>query len=310
MFWLFLLQRDTAQLKTQNDSSVVANQTLEAEIKALEGEISTLETEIKQMDDLLNSSKKLTRKQAKELEELRDKIAGYIKKIEQISQQTKLQPEIQKKVDEYQKLLESYNNTYSERILIETADRDVLEKNITPEYIKQENRILRSRIDSINRVLANVKAENESMRIQLQTARLLSVSDFSYVAINRLGKALDLDDTRGKRIRTLQVRFVINQNPVTSPVEKDIFVLIKEPSGQIYSVPGTTSGYFTLNGQKTLYSGKKTIRYDGNRQKVSIDHTIPENTPLKSGKYVVNVYTTYDNSETAYLLGQHAFYVK
>jgi hypothetical protein len=65
-----------------------------------------------------------------------------------------------------------------------------------------------------------------------------------------------------------------------------------------------------LNGHKTLYSGKKAVRYDGSRQMITFDYIVTEDMPLKNGKHVVNVYTNHENSEEVYLLGQHQFEIK
>jgi uncharacterized protein YlxW (UPF0749 family) len=291
---LFFSVQKSSETEAKVASLVTTNEELETEIEKLE-------TEIKKMDQDLASANKTAEEKSEELKKLQAKIAGYMSQIDRLTKDGKIAAAERDKFMGKYNQLEYYNEKYRKQIA-------ELEAEIA--RLKQENESLRTRVDSTSQQLEQVRTDNQSMNTQLQLAKLLIASDFDYAAINKRGKSMEPDEIRAKRIKTLQVRFVLNRNPVASPVTKDIFVLIQEPSGQVYFSPATSSGYFTLNGQKTTYSAKKTVRYDGTRQDVTVDYVVPEDAPLKSGRHTVNVYTSYENSEEVYLLGQHRFDIK
>jgi hypothetical protein len=240
--YIFQLKNNNSHIINHADNVVSANDTLENEVLKLENEIFQLETEINKMDSVLALSKKINKEQESKLKIIQEKIQYYVKKIEEIGLDPQKNPALQKRIAEKKLFLEHQQERYNEIIGIEPSTERFEDSN---QAEKRNTRILRNRLDSISRVLEDLRTENKWMKNQLEQSRILSVSDFSYAATNKSGKIVSLTETRGKRIKSLQVRFALNRNSTTSPVTKEIFLIIYEP--------GRTNIFFTSHYWRILH---------------------------------------------------------
>ena len=134
-------------------------------------------------------------------------------------------------------------------------------KNI---MLTEENNRLTGQLSNVkneNKKLSNAK---DSLQGRVKEAEALKAVGLKLVALNDR----DNETTRIIKTQKFRVTFTINENEMTKTGEKDVFVRIVKPNGEILKNENT--GFFKYQGNEIAYSGKKTINYDGKAQATTL----------------------------------------
>ena len=134
-------------------------------------------------------------------------------------------------------------------------------KNI---MLTEENTRLSGQLSSVkneNKKLSNAK---DSLQGRVKEAEALKAVGMKLTALN------DRDNETSHIIKAqkFRVTFTINENEMTKTGEKDVYLRLVKPNGEILKNENT--GFFKYQGSDIAYSGKKTINYDGKAQPVTI----------------------------------------
>ncbi len=136
-----------------------------------------------------------------------------------------------------------------------------------------------SNAKSENRKLSNVK---DSLQMRVKDAEALKAVSMKLSALNDR----DNETSRISKTQKFRVTFTINENEMTKTGEKDVYLRIVKPDGEI--LKNENLGYFKYQGSEIAYSGKKTIHYDGKAQPVTIYAISRE--VLKGGIYQADIF--------------------
>ena len=134
-------------------------------------------------------------------------------------------------------------------------------KNI---MLTEENTRLSGQLSSVkneNKKLSNAK---DSLQGRVKEAEALKAVGMKLTALNDR----DNETSRIIKAQKFRVTFTINENEMTKTGEKDVYLRLVKPNGEI--LKNENLGYFKYQGSEIAYSGKKTINYDGKAQPVTI----------------------------------------
>ena len=134
-------------------------------------------------------------------------------------------------------------------------------KNI---MLTEENTRLSGQLSSVkneNKKLSNAK---DSLQGRVKEAEALKAVGMKLTALNDR----DNETSRIIKAQKFRVTFTINENEMTKTGEKDVYLRLVKPNGEILKNENT--GFFKYQGSDIAYSGKKTINYDGKAQPVTI----------------------------------------
>ena len=228
-------------------------------------------------------------------------------------EKTEMENEYQEFADQYSEMKTRINNDSiiaqltreqqrTEQLLEElrkTKTDDAAEITRLKKELATVRAVLRSyvlQIDSLNRLNAELMDEN-TLEQSNQYNRQLTTSNMSLsekVAIasqlnatNIQLKPLKKKDKEGKNLknaRALNVTFSIARNVTAANGNRDVFVRITTPQGEVLN----GGGNFTLENKQLVYSMKKTIEYTGEETPMSL--VWPVNETLTGGTYHVSVF--------------------
>lgn len=136
-----------------------------------------------------------------------------------------------------------------------------------------------SNAKSENRKLSNVK---DSLQMRVKDAEALKAVSMKLSALNDR----DNETSRISKTQKFRVTFTINENEMTKTGEKDVYLRIVKPDGEI--LKNENLGYFKYQGSEIAYSGKKNIHYDGKALPVTIYAISRE--VLKGGVYQADIF--------------------
>ncbi|WP_299105773.1 hypothetical protein [uncultured Winogradskyella sp.] len=180
--------------------------------------------------------------------------------------------------------------------------------------LKSKSKVLLSTIDSLNTANIKLQTENryalstiEKKKLQINNLEetngdLVAVNDSLNVSIDKAAilKASNLIaqsyklksgkkrlTARAKRANAIDVCITLNENPLTSKGDKDIYIQIVGPDGNVVSDKGeATFGDTTL-----IYSKKEVINYNNQSLEVCTEIVADEDDkPFQKGYYFISVF--------------------
>jgi hypothetical protein len=119
-----------------------------------------------------------------------------------------------------------------------------------------------------------------SLSEKVAIASQLNATSINFVPQGKKGK----DRKKLKGSKMLAVSFVISRNVTATNGNRDIFVRITTPQGEVLNGGGT----FKYENKQMAYSMKKTIEYTGEETTVSL--VWPVNETLTGGSYNVSIF--------------------
>jgi len=158
----------------------------------------------------------------------------------------------------------------------------------------KNNALLTSERDSIQTTLATERTERVAERQVAQQkeeelSTTLSVSNHKIQPLKVRNNGKEVTKDRAKKVDKIRVSFDIDRNSRAASGEKDIYVAIRKPNGQIGKFGGAESGTLKLHsGDEVAYSDKVRINYqNGAGQTVSFDW---EDATFEPGTYKIDIY--------------------
>jgi hypothetical protein len=177
---------------------------------------------------------------------------------------------------------------------ISTYKNDIIRLEKENAILVKNNTILTTQRDSIQTNLNTERTERVAERQVAQQkedelSSTLSISNHKITALKVKSNGREVEKTKAKKIDKIRVSFDIDKNPRAQSGDKELFIAIQNPDGQIGSYTNAKSGELKLrSGELVKYSDKVDINYiNGAQQKVEFDL---ENTTFAPGKYKINVY--------------------
>lgn len=164
--------------------------------------------------------------------------------------------------------------------------------------------------DSLNTSLAS--ANEDKMRLgdslnstasALAYAAVLKAENFKVLGVRENGKEFEGAELKGSRIDRLKVVFSLADNKAAKRDDKDIFVALTTPAGEVFSDPNNGGGLITLeDGSDALYTMNQNVKFDNTNQQMTF-------TMLKGFSYVPGQYKLTVYSE-GHVIGKGGFKVK
>jgi hypothetical protein len=270
---LFMIWND----KTKKDKE---NTSLQTQLSASDSSRNLLKTEydaaLQRLDDLSLMNKSmdsLVRERNSELETMKIKIQKLLtsgnKSAADLAEAKRLISELNGKISGY----------------VQEIDQLRGENN----QLKNEKNVLIGEKETLQRNIQITTEEKEAVEEKLDVASTLVATNISLVAIDERKNGKEVQRDKARRVDLLRLTLDVF-NRVGGDGEKDLYIIITDPSGNVVSNATLGSGSFTTreDGDK-LFSKKVAINFRaGYAVPITIDWK-PENNITK-GQYKVEVY--------------------
>lgn len=235
-----------------------------------------------------------------EKEEMENEYSTFANQYEELQVQINndsLQIKLEREKQKTQRLLEELRQTKSTN----AAEIARLKKELRTVRAVMRSYIIQ--IDSLNQLNQALTTENKKVRAQYReaTQQMTKLSEEKEELNQKVALAAQLDATnirlemknkRGKETDKLKratkftISFDIAKNPTATTGERNIYVRIMKPNGDILSKGDPT---FEYENRQLKYSIRKFIEYTGEAQNVSVYWNIEEF--LSPGTYTVFLFS-------------------
>jgi hypothetical protein len=258
---ILLLSLKLHQANRQNEEMTLL---FEIEKEEMENEYSTFATQYDEMQVMIsNDSLKVQLEREKQktqrlLEELRNTKANDAAEITRLK----------KELATVRKVMRSY-----------IVQIDSL--NQANEKLNTENRQVKRQYAAATQQISSLQETAKSLSDKVTLASQLDATGFSVSTRNKRGRTT----TRVKDVTSIAISFTIVKNITAQTGEKDIFVRILKPNGEVLTKGGNT---FPYQNRKLEYSIRKFIEYTGEEQEVTVYWNVEEF--LEAGTYIAHVF--------------------
>ncbi|MBS1950904.1 MAG: hypothetical protein OJF59_003294 [Cytophagales bacterium] len=227
-------------IQTQLDQKIAEIQKLGGDVEELQKAKAEVELELKRS----------TRRSAKAMQELKDKVEGY-------------QELLKLKDQEIEKL-----------------------KNVNTQLFS-ENRTLKTKQNKLSDSITRLSKNKEELAGKVAIASQLKAENIVIKAVNSKGKERN-SPFKNRQLQKLKVEFNLADNKV-APIEgKKIIIRITDENNQVIFDVAKGSGTFMLNGKEEFYTAAQDILFDNTKQKLTFFYE--KGSDYTSGKYVMEIF--------------------
>ncbi|MFD2597873.1 hypothetical protein ACFSQ3_02830 [Sphingobacterium corticis] len=167
---------------------------------------------------------------------------------------------------------------------------EVVGLRVKSELLAEENNALKEELDESAREIRTLKTNQTIMTSKMSKASAIKVSN---VLINGVSEKRDgslVSSPKAKKVDKLQISFSIADNPIAERGNKEVFVRIINPNGNLIA---NTDDLFYVHGEKLQYTFKENINFTNNGQEYQLLWSDGEN-GFRKGAYTILLYS--DNS--------------
>jgi myosin heavy subunit len=155
--------------------------------------------------------------------------------------------------------------------------------------LKTEKQELITQKEAIQQEYDQTKEQKKVVEEKLDVASTLNASNINIVTIDERRGGKEVEKEKAKRVDKIRVTFDVS-NRVGDDGEKDVYVVITDPSGTVISNEALGSGRFTTReeGEK-VYTKKQTVNFSaGKSYPLSVEWK--PGTKFAGGSYKVSIY--------------------
>ena len=165
-----------------------------------------------------------------------------------------------------------------ERLQAENQQLTVDKQNLTTQKAELET------------TLTTTTSEKKAAEEKVDIGSTLHASSFKIAAVNIKGSGKEKSTSTAKRADKFRISFNLDENMIAPSGNKDLYIVVTDPSGKVISEEGLNSGSFTTrkDGEKQ-FTNKVSVNYEqGAAKNVSFD--LQQTDKYVPGNYKVEVY--------------------
>jgi len=240
------------------DTLIVERVNVEKELGDTKNELEKYRGISANLDSLLNQAQAQVEEQEK--------------KIKNITKSEKNSVELNRKLQEQLKNLQSLRDDYLGRI-------DSL--LIANKQLQADKEQLTTHVESLSKNLETTVA----------TASVLKSEYIKVQSFKRKSSGKYVESALAKRTHKLTVCFDVLDNKIAKTGEKTVYMKITEPGGKAVGNKSTGSSSFkTASGEEVMYAASTTLNYAGAKQNICMDYEEQQDKMFPPGTYMIEIY--------------------
>lgn len=157
---------------------------------------------------------------------------------------------------------------------------------------EQEIGVLKAKNASLTGQVETLTSDNQTLTEQIDLGKILAASNIQMTPIDlRKNGNKEVETTKAKRVDVLRVKFDIVKNLLDEGGNKEFFIVMRNPDGELLSNPSLGSGSFVnANGSNVNYSVSKTVNLEKGQELKDIVVDWNQATSYEKGNYQVEIY--------------------
>lgn len=268
-FLLFLSVATNIYLFTRTTDAEGTVAKREAEVDSLSDVKKSIEDDYQAMTFELDQFKGKNIQLDSLLEKANTDIEKQKRKIDQLIKENKDIPLIRRQMEELKAIRDQY------RVQIE--------------QLIKENKELKFENINLTQTVSDLNKTTKQLSEKVELASVLKTENLSVKTLREKGKGKMEETEKAKRVSRISTVFVVAENKVAKPGNRDVVMRIIKPDGYVLTDANNGSGNFTKeDGRSSEFTARKTLEYTNDRAEVAFDWD--QTDELKAGLYISEVY--------------------
>lgn len=203
------------------------------------------------------------------------------------------------------KQLEKLKNDYE--LMLKQQDGELLVLRASTDSLSKYNTELKQTLSDKESEIGTLNSEKNALNDKVELAKILSADKFKISYIDKKDRLKQWEDPgkplyKAKSVVKLRIDLKLMPNKVAQVENKEVYLQIKDPSGNTVYDLSLGSGEFEFDGSQEYYTLKNDVLYDTKGKQVTFIYQ--KGSPYAIGNYKVNVYCE------GYLIGSDSFGIK
>ena len=163
---------------------------------------------------------------------------------------------------------------------------NIEELKLQNEILRQQNQQLANSVSNKASQVQSLEASNKDLQQKVGVASSIKVSNIQINGIEIKRRGNKEIETRAKRTDELQIQFTIADNPLAPVGQRDVFVRIVDPNGNLIADRNNT---FSVNNDELQYTFRESINFTNHGEEYEILWN-NDGKGFKKGAYTVLLY--------------------
>ncbi|WP_312697303.1 hypothetical protein [Sphingobacterium mizutaii] len=163
---------------------------------------------------------------------------------------------------------------------------DVTALKIKNQLLAETNSELNKQVKDSEQKTAALVTEKNKLTDKIAKASSIKVSNVHIIGIEEKRNGSLENENKAKRIDKLQINFTVADNPLAAMGNKEVYVRIINPKGNLIA---DSEDLFLVHGEKLQYTFKENIEFNNNGQEYQFMWSDP-NHKFQKGAYTVLLY--------------------
>ncbi len=221
-----------------------------------------------------------------EAEELGIEIEGLVEAKEEIQAELKKTKSWAYSLNGQKKRLAAKVTAYEK--MLTQMEADLAQAKVINEELHAENTVLKEAVVERNDTISNLQTKKSQLEETVAQAQILRASEFNVIGINKKGKQKDEASYKAKWLDLIKIELQLDPNKVAKLVSKEVFLVVKNPSGTTIYDDTSGGGTFDFEGNEIYYSVKQDIQFE--RNGVKLDFTFKNPNLYTIGNQKIEIY--------------------
>tara|TARA_R110002050_G_scaffold195593_1_gene330416 strand:- start:5246 stop:6157 length:912 start_codon:yes stop_codon:yes gene_type:complete len=165
--------------------------------------------------------------------------------------------------------------------------------------LRAENMSVKDELGAKVNENSKLKQNNNDLASKVRLGAKLAALNFTVMAQRVKRNNVHKETTRASTAQKIKACFTIDENEVTEPGKKMVFLRIMTPQGTVLAERSDNSNTFMLNGARALYSVKKEVNYENKTLDLCMYWDVID--MLTPGEYFIKAYISGDEVGSATL---------
>jgi len=254
--------------KTEVQNISLAKDNAETERNDLKDELSEM---LQQYDDMSTDNEQLTAEVIAQKEQIKD----MLDQIEKNKGNVSLIRKYKKEVGTLRTIMKGY--------VVTIDSLNTLNMTLVTENTSIKGDLSQTRVKN-----ENLQKENQELGGIVVKASLLKTFNVTFEGVKLRSNGNQSETSRASKVEVLKTCFTVAENQITKPGDKDLFLRIIKPDGNVLeNTAGDT--FMSAAGDKLVYSAKRNVNYQNAQMDICMYANVEEGS-LAEGVYKLELF--------------------
>jgi len=157
--------------------------------------------------------------------------------------------------------------------------------------LKVENTEMKQEIKRVSQKSRKLEQQQKEIEEKIEDAARITAFDIICTTSRLKGSNREVATDKARRVERIKVCFTLQPNPLVSKGNKEVYIRLTDPEGNVYFKDKGDAYSFEYEGQKLQYSLKEGFNYTGEPYELCLNwNKLISDDKFEAGRYSIDIY--------------------